>query len=314
MTLGYEYDYRQGNEATLVWNTIGANAVTARNIGPNSQNINEDVHIIKFDLDEEINGLTIEDHFRGEFYRLNTSGSNFSYGDVPQSVGEGTTYFQGANTITAEKKFNGWFFGSAGYLFSKMNADSSVNMDFPAQNQLASAPRITLERESNIGNLNALIGPSAGFVISMGAQAEWTHQNGFGAGALNEDTMLPVSSNTVVPFVLASDYDKASAQENLSVRYSKIPFTAVYAEARLEQQDITQYDQLYATQTILNKAVLLQRTDFSSQSSNIRFGFDTSPWRMASLSAFYRRTQDDSQYDSAPLMELVPTSLPNISA
>jgi len=310
MTLGYEYDYRQGDEATLEWNAVGKTIATTRNIGPNSQILDEGAHIIKFDLDEELNGVSIEDRFRGEFYKLNTSGSNVSYGNVPQSVGEGTTYFQGANTITASKKFNDWFFGSAGYLFSRMNADSSVTMDAPTLLQLASAPRITLEKESNIGNVSGLIGPTSGLVISMGAQAELTRQNGFGDGALDEEMAPPVTSNTVVPFMLASKYDEASLQENLSVRYSKIPFTAVYAEARLEQQNIDQYDQFSSSQNILNKAVFLQHTDFSSQLSNLRFGFDTSPWQMASLSAYYRRSQDDSEYDSSPLVQPIATAYP----
>jgi hypothetical protein len=310
MTLGYEYDYRQGNEATLEWNAVGTNPNTERNIGPNSQTLNEDVHIIKFDLDEEISGVSIEDRFRGEFYKLSTAGTNASSGNLPQSVREGTTYFQGANTITASKKFNDWFFGSAGYLFSKMNADSSVTMDAPTLYQVASAPRVTLEKESNIGNVNGLIGPSAGFVISMGAQAEWTRQNGFGDGTLEEEVSPFTVTNTFIPFLLASRYDKASAQENLSVRYSKIPFTAVYAEARLEQQDISQYDQFSSSQNILNKAVFLQHTDFFNQTSNIRFGFDTSPWQMASLSAYYRRIQDDSEYDSSPLVQPIATAYP----
>ncbi len=85
---------------------------------------------MKFDLDTEADGvarLNIE-RFRGEFYKLSTANSNISFGQVPQVVNEGTTYFQGANTIRLSKKVNDWFFASGGYLFSKLNADSSVNM------------------------------------------------------------------------------------------------------------------------------------------------------------------------------------------
>ena len=35
-------------------------------------------------------------------------------------------------------------------------------MDAPTLFQIASAPRVTLEKESNIGNVNGLIGPFSG--------------------------------------------------------------------------------------------------------------------------------------------------------
>ena len=104
IVLGYEYDYKQGNEAITAWSALGTDRNTARNIAPASKSINEDVHIIKFDLDDEIKGVSIEERFRGEFYKLNTGDTNVAFGPLPQSVSEGTTYFQGANTIRLEKK------------------------------------------------------------------------------------------------------------------------------------------------------------------------------------------------------------------
>ena len=110
--------------------------------------------------------------------------------------------------------------------------------------------------------------------------------------------------------MLASEYNKTGVQEQLSLRYSKIPFTAVYAEAHLEQQYVSQYDQFASSQDILNKAVFLQHTEFSEQSTDFRVGFDTSPWRVAAFNASYRRHQDDSQYDSNPLVQPIATAYP----
>ena len=309
LVLGYEYDYKQGNEASTVWGAVGTSHATARNIAPVSKSINENVHIIKFDLDDEIKGVTVEERFRGEFYKLNTSLTNVAFGPLPQGVSEGATYFQGANTFRLEKKFNDWFFGSAGYLYSKLNADSAFRMDAPALQQITTAPDIALEKESHVGNVNGLIGPFDGLTISTGVQAEWTRQQGFGTGIFDQQNSPPVTDATV-PFIVASDYDETSLQENVALRYSKIPFTSLFAEARLEQQNIAQYDQFSAAEDILNKAVFLQHTAFSSQSSDLRFGFSTSPWRAVSLTAHYRRCESDSQYDNDPLVQPVATAYP----
>src|SRR5208282_2362135 len=187
LVLGYEYDYKQGNEAVTAWSTEGVNFATARNIAPASKSISEDVHVIKFDLDDDIKGVSIEERFRGEFYKLDTGGTNVAFGPLLHSVSEGTTYFQGANTVRLEKKFSDWFFGSAGYLFSKLNEDSTFSMDSPTLLQQTSVPQITLEKESNVGNVNGLIGPFDGLIISTGVQAEWTRQHGFGDGVFDQE-------------------------------------------------------------------------------------------------------------------------------
>lgn len=308
MVLGYEYDYKQGNEATTEWGSVGG--VTGRNIAPAAKNINEDVHILKFDLDDEISGVSIEERFRGEFYKLNTSGSDVALGPLPQNVGESSTYFQGANTIRIEKKFNDWFFGSAGCLYSKLDSGSTFSLTAPTLLQITSVPQITLEKESRVGNINGLIGPFDGLVLSTGAQVEWTRQTGFGAGSFDQEIPPPPFGNSIVPFNVASEYDETTLQENAAVRYSKIPFTSLFAEARLEQQSIAQYDQFSSAEDILNKAVFLQHTAFSSQSSDLRFGFSTSPWRSVSFTAHYRRYENDSQYDSDPLVQPVMTAYP----
>lgn len=310
LVLGYEYDYKSGNEASTEWSAVGTIRATARNLAPASRSINEEVHIIKLDLDDEIKGVTIEDRFRGEFYKLNTSLTNVAFGPLPQSVSEGTTYFQGANTLRMEKKFSDWFFGSAGYLYSHLDADSAFRMEAPALLQITTAPDINLVKESHVGNVNGLIGPFNGLTISTGVEAEWTRQHGFGDGSFDQQVPPPPVVDMTVPFTVGSDYDETSSQENLALRYSKIPFTSLFAEARLEQQTIAQYDQFSAAQDILNKAVFLQNTSFSSQLTDFRLGFSASPWRAVSLTVHYRRYEDDSQYDSAPLVQPVETAYP----
>jgi hypothetical protein len=295
MVLGYEYDYKQGNESTTSWSGAGA-GIDARNIAPASKNIQEGTHVIKFDLDAEVKGVTIEDRFRGEFYSLKTHYTNSAArSSVTQNVRESDHYFQGANTIVIEKQFKDWLFGSAGYLYSHLNADSSFTnlTSFFNASFAGSASQITLERESHVANLNGLIGPFNGLTFSAGAQTEWTRQNGFGSGDLNQIAFTRTAPNTlaIVPSVLNADYDQRTAMENAALRYTKIPFTVLFAEVRLEQESVGQTDN-----DLQSSGNFVENTDFSSQLTDFRAGFSTSPWQWMSFSAHYRRYENDSRY------------------
>jgi mono/diheme cytochrome c family protein len=310
LVFGYEYDYRQGDEATTEYGAVRIRSTTV-NIAPASETINEGVNILKFDLDEDIRGFTIEDRFRGEFYHLRTGETNVILGQEPEKLSDGTSYFQGANILRAEKKFTDWFLGSAGWLYSKLDADSSFNMNLPTLLQVTTIPEISLGRESEVGNLNGLFGPFDGLTLTTGGQAEWTREHSLGAGTFDQETALPPpAAGLIVPFTVDSDYDDTSVKETASVHYSRIPFTALFAEGAWEQEEINQNDDFAAPQDILNKANFQQHTLFSSESSNLRIGFTTSPWERVSFSAHYRRYDDDSHYDSDPLIQPVATAYP----
>lgn len=295
MVLGYEYDYKRGDEASTSWSAAGT-GLDARNIAPASKNLNEGTHVIKFDLDAEAGGIAIEDRFRGEFYSLHTYYTNTAARSlVRQNVKESDRYFQGANTLRLEKQFTSWLFGSGGYLYSHLNADSSfTNLTTDLGASFAgSVPRITLERESHVANLNGLIGPFNGLIFSSGAQTEWTRQQGFGSGNLNQFAFTRIAPNNlaILPTTLRANYDERSAMENMALRYTKIPFTVLFAEGRLEQQSIGQMDS-----DLQSSGNFVERTDFSSQLTDFRAGFSTSPWQWISLTAHYRRYQNDSHY------------------
>ena len=295
MVLGYEYDYRKGEEATTAWGAAGTGA-DDRNISPASESIKEGTHIIKFDLDAEVKGVAIEDRFRGEFYSLGTHYTNAAgRGAISQNVTERNHYFQGANSIRAEKQITDWLFGSAGYLYSHLTADSSFTNVTRLGNTsfLGSIPNITLERESHVVNLNGVVGPFDGLTASASAQGEWTTQTGFGAGKVNQIafTRTPPATLAIEPTTLQANYDESSAMENLALRYTKIPFTILFAEGRLEQTSVGQSDS-----DLQPTGNFLEQVDFSSQLSDFRAGFSTSPWRWITLTAHYRRYENDSHY------------------
>jgi mono/diheme cytochrome c family protein len=295
LVFGYEYSYRRGEEATTSWNS-DLNEADPRNLAPASKQIDEAVHVIKFDLDAEFKGVAIEDRFRGEFYSLNTHYTNVAARNaITQNASEEVRSFQGANSIRLEKQVTDWLFASGGYFYSKLNSENSFTDETVSGDTLylASVPNIELTRESHLFNLNALFGPFDGLALIGGAQTEWTRQHGFGSGDLNGvQYVRPPGSNLAInPATLLSDYDDNSVTEMAGFRYNKIPFTSLFGDARLKQQTLGQYD--YDIQPTTS---FLENPSYSSDLSDVRAGFNTSPWRRASLSAHYRRYASESRY------------------
>ena len=106
MKLGYEYGYRQGEESIINWGILAPG--NARAIAPAAEHLDEEVHVLKFDLDHELAGVTIEDRFRGEFYNLKTHYTNLDVrGAMPtENAREQNSYFEGANTRTPAGRKN----------------------------------------------------------------------------------------------------------------------------------------------------------------------------------------------------------------
>jgi len=296
LVVGYEYDYKRGEEATTTWD-LSPGALP--NLAPASKQIREGTHVVKFDLDAEVGGVAVEERFRGEFYRLNTFRTNSDTRSASsEHVTESDHYFQGANTLRLEKQFTDWLLASGGYLYSKLNADATFtdNISNGGVPSLAQAPQISLERHSHIFNLNGLVGPFSGLTLSAGAQGEWTRQQGLGSGNLNQiNSMGPIASLPTVFSTLVSDYDQRSVLENVALRYTRIPFTVLFAEARLQQQSIGQSDADFQS-----AGNFLENPAYSSQLIDLRAGFHTSPWRKVSFSAHYRRYDDDSRSQKGP--------------
>jgi hypothetical protein len=310
MVLGYEYQYRDGTKSTTQWGPVSDGGET-RNIYPAYKDISEQVHIVKFDLDYEADDARITDSFRGEWYNLATDQHNVSFdslgaaGMAMTTANEKQTHFQGANTLHLEKQFTDWLFASGGYLYSQFNGDAAVNVVTinPASLDPATvapgwnANGIDLERDSSVFSVSALLGPWEGLSLSLGSQNEWTHQTGFGNASV--DVAVPF-----LPYIfpLAPEHFQASTDRSIytqeaGLRFTKIPFTTLFAEGRLEQETLGQTEQETGDLT-----PFLLQTDAESALEDFRAGFNTSPWRRVSLSAQYRQYDHHSDYNN-PIKE-----------
>jgi hypothetical protein len=306
MVLGYEYQYRDGTKSTTQWGPVSDGGET-RNIYPAYKDISERVHVLKFDLDYEADDARITDSFRGEWYNLATDQHNVSFdslgaaGMTMTTADEKQTHFQGANTMHLENQFTDWLFASGGYLYSQFNGDAAVNVatiDPASLDPATAAPGwnasgIELERDSSVFSVSALLGPWEGLSLSLGSQNEWTHQTGFGNASVDVAAPFPPYIFPLAPEHFQASTERSIYTQEAGVRFTKIPFTTLFAEGRFQQETIGQTEQETGDLT-----PFLLQTDAESRLEDFRAGFNTSPWRRVSLSAQYRQYDHHSDYNN----------------
>jgi len=309
ITFGYEYRYKNGSEATEEWGPVSqvSNGSTiTRNIYPARKNVDESVNVLRLDVSQDFAGTHVEDNIRAEFWDLNTTryaDTVFPPGQLyPTSITqtrETRDQFQFANTLHGEKAINDWLFLSAGYLFTHFNADATFNQNTTdgagqlAHGQFWSANDIVLDENANVFQVNALGGPWDGFTAALGLLNEWSQQSGFGSPNYREgDPDDPLNPVTSKPGLVESDLTRVVVEENLVMRYTRIPFTVLFAEGRWKQQSIGNYQAQYGSD--YNS---LRDMDETFNWQNYRIGFEVSPWRWASWSASYNYSWHHNVYN-----------------
>lgn len=290
----------------LEWGSVGAT-----NIYPAPKEIHEHAHVVKLDITHDFEGWHLEDSARVEFYKLNTRQDNaasFSLGPTPDSLlrtSEGASHVQGMNAIRVERQVKDWWLVSGGYLYSRLDGDASMNQvtvdsfNVPVAGGFWSANDIILRRESHIFSLANLAQPFEWLSASAGVQSEWTRQEGFGNVNLDAGNPSLPSSFQLYPAFVTSDLDKQKLGETASVRFTKIPFTILFGEARFEQESIGQYERDEPTDagvTRDKKITFRRNTDYDNNRRELRAGFNTSPWKWITLNAAYEKRTSDSDY------------------
>ncbi|HEU6447093.1 MAG TPA: c-type cytochrome domain-containing protein [Verrucomicrobiae bacterium] len=303
LIFGYEYQFREGAESTLIYGTAIQNGVS-KNIFPDTENINEHTHIFKLDVSQDWNGWNIRDQARFEIYRLSESRNDvasYSAGPLPdviQNVNQRVHYTLGANTFRVEKQITDWWLASFGSLLSRYNGTSAMNQNAsdgdgaPAFGNYWSGQGITLERDSRIVSLASLFLPAKGLSISTAAQGEWTTENGF--GSVDLDFGNPAVPGLYFPFpgTVNANQDITEYSEDIDIRFTQLPRTILYANARLQQEDVGQFDR--ANNTLEPFA---QRTDAQNEFYDAKAGFTVSPWMWTESGAFFRRRESITDYN-----------------
>jgi len=282
IVLGYEYQFKKGNKSMLDWGQPVPNTV---NIASSIKAIDEQTHVLKLDVTHDFNDWRLEDNARVEFYsEKNRSDETNAF----QATGITQTqdkyqHVQGMNTLTLQKQLYDWWFLSGGGYYSKLEGSDFFNQTNGVFGLSWNSQEITLRRESEIFSLTSLFTPLACLSFSVGTQNEWTREDGFG-NAPNLEFLIPSA------FEQAS-LDKFKSMQNANLRFTKIPFTVVFADTRFEQEDIEESQLQDPT------GALTRQTDATNYRYNLRGGFNASPWRWSSLNAEYRWQSSDTDYN-----------------
>jgi hypothetical protein len=246
--------------------------------------------IIKLDLSYEPGGYLLEDSFRGEFYNLNQSAntrSGYFFVDGFAGQSEQYSHFQAANAFRVGKQVNSWCYVSGGYLYTHVDGDESFEraagslVTAPAIDAAEQAPSVAVEQHSNTINANVLLGPWAGLSVVAGAQADWQQRDGSGE-------LAGISFGFPYTNALSANLDKSAVAGDLGVRYTKIPFTVVYGEAKLGYETYDLYESSF---------VFLQDTTSTANLQDYQAGVTISPWQRVSLDVSYRYHSKRTSYN-----------------
>jgi mono/diheme cytochrome c family protein len=288
MALGYEFQYRSGTESTLDWDDANR-----KNIYPATLAVNERTHILKFDVTNDFSGWHVEDSTRVEFYTERNRGAEpgiLSVGpllDIHELFNTPDDYHhvQGMNTLMFEKPIrDGWLL-SGGFYYSRLEGSDYFNLTTAipsfSVNSVLNSRQITLSRDSEIFSASSLFTPLDYLTFSLGTQNEWAREQGFGASV--PDLELSVNAPA------ASSVDEFKAAQEANFRFTKIPFTVVSGQARLEEESVSEYQEEDPSQFMRDTAADNRRYDF-------QLGLSTSPWRALEWSAQFRRQDSETHY------------------
>ena len=286
IVLGYEYQYRTGNESALDWGYANG-----KNIYPATQLLDEGTHTIKLDVTKNFDDWLLENDARVQFFTIKNEDQEAAIllgGATPdESINTKDNYrqVQGMDTLTLQKQLLDWWFLNGGFYYSRLQGSDYFNQTtvIPAFgiNTALSSQQITLSRESGIFSFANLFAPLNYLTLSLGTQNEWTRESGFGE-SIPDLELGGVGS-------ASSSIDEFKASQNANLRFTKIPFTVVSGDAQFSQDDYGIYQADVTDE-------LQRHTVAENFQYDLKTGFSTSPWQWADLTVQYERSSSDTDY------------------
>jgi len=295
LVVGYERQFKNGSKSLLEWGAATQGLVTRR-IVPSVKDIDQTVDIIKATASYTLANVNLADDFRYEHYRSETKRRDTSVdlnANTSKTVTVREEYRHDAfyNTFRMDSQLNEKTYWSLGYLYNTLTGEGGLDVMTPPP--LAPFDRnwttesVDLDLDSQVLNLNLLVGPFGGLSGYLGVQGEATDTDG-ATDALLTDGLGPTTTN-----LIRSKRQKDSLEETIGLRFTRLPYTTLYAEGQFTQQQIDLREQ--ESEDALS--LFARRTDTCVLRQRYTVGLNSSPWRRVSLGARYRHSINSNDYD-----------------
>jgi hypothetical protein len=290
IVLGYEYQYRKGNESTLDWGTANG-----KNIYPSTESLDDQTHSIKLDIVKDFDEWHLENNARVDFHTENNQDheSDVFSGATPSefiTTADNYRQVQGMDTLMLEKQIRDWWFFNGGFYYSRLSASDFFNqtMALPSFgfSTALSSQKITLTRQSEIFSFANLFTPLSDLNLSLGTQNEWTRETGFGESIPDLDLGQNTPDNSTL--------DEFKASQNADFRYTAIPFSVLFGDAQFSEDDYT-VNQAQDDDDPDNETA--RDTAADNLRYNLKTGISVSPWSWADFTVQYTHQASDTVYN-----------------
>jgi len=301
-----------------------------KKIYPAYKEIDERVDIFKLGVEHTIGGLNLGNDFHFEQYANGTDRWDDSAYSLPGNTLKSVTVAEQyhhdmfSNAFHVDHYVNDKVYWTLGYLATSMHGDAGSQVDTlygagttAAQRdrfwrtQIAGDPGVRTDQSSHTVNANLMLGPFDGLMGSAGIQGEKEDVN---SETFNYLPSIPAGSPLIgtvpasAPFApivpgdaraITTIMDKQSLEEHVGFRYTKIPYTTLYTEAKWAQEDYSDDVNQISYASIFGPAVPANNGGFGLDLQTFRQeytgGFSTSPWARMTLAAQYRHRRTDNQ-------------------
>ncbi len=299
IVVGYEHRFKEGKKSLIEWGSVSEGGLS-RKIFPSFKEVDEEVDILRVEVEHNIGKVHVGDRFRYEKYKTETARFEEER-DLDSATSEKVTvsekYEHDAlfNTLHLESHISEKIYFSLGYLLTDLEGDGAFSMltvPFGPEpfDKNWRADSIDIDQESHVMNVNAQFGPYRHLSFYGGFQAEFTETEGDTDARLTE---ISFGGSAVSPEArMRSSMDKDGFMETVGVRYSGIPYTSLYAEGKWTQHGIDLLEREWE-----EGALAFERVTTDADRERYTLGFSTSPVRRLTLSARYKRSCRENVYN-----------------
>ena len=309
ITVGYERQEKEGMKSMLEWGSVYTNAATYFKLYPSFKAIDESTDIVKLNVEQDVKKVHLADDFRYEHFQATDTKYDINGYYLPSilnTTNSTQTYTESYrndlfnNVFHMDSHVNDKFYWSMGYMYNRFDGgDGMQDQVLPNPTTLTNktiggyanyyTTAVNLNSDSHVLNGNFMYEPCKVVILNAGIQGEYTDSSAFETGYNGRLSNSTISAQSDI-----TETDKRSLNETFGIRYVGLPFTTIYAEGNLAQEQ-TDYSWQLVNDSISN---LVEQVN--SQREAVKVGFNTSPISRVTWSTSYRHSisDDDFSYET----------------